>query len=179
MMPEMDGYEVLEVLNENCETASIPFIFLTAKTEKTDMRKGMNLGADDYLTKPFNENGLLEAIESRLKKHSFLKEEFSQTVDGFSKFIEAASRYMDLEHLSRDYSPIQYKKKDYIFMEGGTANSLYFIKSGVVKTFKTTEKGKEMVTGMNGPGHFLGQLSLLSDNGTYRICYSNRRRITI
>ena len=72
MMPELDGYEVLEALNKNSETASIPFIFLTAKTEKTDMRKGMNLGADDYLTKPFSENELLEAIESRLKKFTFL-----------------------------------------------------------------------------------------------------------
>jgi DNA-binding response OmpR family regulator len=167
MMPELDGFEVLEVLSKNSKTASIPFIFLTAKTEKIDMRKGMNLGADDYLTKPFSENELLEAIQSRLKKHDFLKKEFSQTIEGISQFIEEASKYMDLDHLSRDYSPVNYKKKEFVFMEGNTANSLYFIESGVVKTFKTTEKGKELVTGLNGPGHFFGQLSLLSDHGTY------------
>lgn len=167
MMPELDGYEVLQELNKNAQTARIPFIFLTAKTEKIDMRKGMNLGADDYLTKPFTENELLEAIESRLKKHDFLKKEFSRNIDGVSRFIEEASKYMDLDHLSRDYTPIRYKKKDFIFMEGDTANSLYFIESGVVKTFKTTEKGKDFVTGLCSAGHFVGQLSLLSDNGSY------------
>lgn len=73
MMPELDGFGVLEALVKNPETSSIPFIFLTAKAEKIDMRKGMNLGADDYLTKPFTEKELLEAIESRLKKYDFLK----------------------------------------------------------------------------------------------------------
>lgn len=63
MMPELDGYEVFERLSNHPKTASIPFIFLTAKSEKTDFRKGMNLGADDYLTKPFEEKELLEAIK--------------------------------------------------------------------------------------------------------------------
>lgn len=71
MMPELDGYQVLQKLNEHTKTASIPFIFLTAKTEKIDMHKGINLGADDYLTKPYTEKELLAIIESRLKKHNF------------------------------------------------------------------------------------------------------------
>ncbi|MBA6151408.1 response regulator [Gelidibacter maritimus] len=167
MMPELDGYDVLEELNKNAQTSSIPFIFLTAKTEKIDMRKGMNLGADDYLTKPFTEKELLEAIQSRLKRHDFLKRKFSRSIAGVSQFIEAASTYLDLEHLSKDYKPITYTNKDLIFMEGDSANTLYFVESGVVKTFKTTEKGKEFVTGLCGPGHFVGQLSLLSDHGTY------------
>ena len=90
MMPELDGYEVLQELNKKAQTSSIPFIFLTAKTEKTDLRKGMNLGADDYLTKPFTEKELLEAIESRLKKYDFLKEEFSGSIEGVSQFMDAA-----------------------------------------------------------------------------------------
>ena len=132
MMPELDGYEVLQALDKNSKTSSIPFIFLTAKTEKIDMRKGMNLGADDYLTKPFSENELLEAIQSRLNKHDFLKREFSRSIEGVSQFIEEASKYMDLDHLSKDQAPLKYKKKDFLFMEGDTANSLYFIESGVV-----------------------------------------------
>lgn len=167
MMPEMDGYEVLRDLNKNAKTASIPFVFLTAKTERTDMRKGMNLGADDYLTKPFSENELLEAIECRMKKHDFLKKEYSKTIEGVSEFIEAASTYMDLDHLSRDYSPQKFNKRDVIYMEGSAANSLYFIHSGVVKTYKSTEKGKEFVTGLCSAGHFFGQLSLLTDTGKY------------
>lgn len=167
MMPELDGYGVLEALNKNSQTSSIPFIFLTAKTEKIDMRKGMNLGADDYLTKPFTETELLEAIQGRLKRHDFLRREFSRSIEGVSQFIEAASTYLELDHLSRDYKPVKYTTKDLIYMEGDAANTLYFIESGVIKTFKTTEKGKEFVTGLCGPGHFIGQLSLLSDNGTY------------
>ena len=167
MMPELDGYDVLRELNKNRKTASIPFIFLTAKSDKTDMRKGMNLGADDYLTKPFNEKELLEAIECRLKKHDFLKQEFAQTIEGVSQFIEVASNYLDLDHLSRDYSLKKYTKRDIIYMEGSAANSLYFIQSGTVKTYKTTEKGKELVTGLFSAGHFVGQLSLLSDHGSY------------
>ena len=58
MMPELDGYGVLHILSKKPETANIPFIFLTAKTEKGDIRKGMNLGADDYLTKPFDDTEL-------------------------------------------------------------------------------------------------------------------------
>ncbi len=167
MMPVLDGYGVLEALNKNSFTASIPFIFLTAMSEQTERRKGMNLGADDYLTKPFTEKELLEAIKSRLRKHDFLLKEFSRTAKGVTEFIEAAITYLDLEHLSRDYTPIKHQKKELIFLEGNLANSLYFVESGVIKTFKTTEKGKELVTGFHKSGHFLGQLSLLSDTGKY------------
>src|ERR1051325_1314487 len=68
MMPELDGYGVLYMLNKNTETAAIPFIFLTAKAERVDFRKGMEMGADDYLTKPFDDMELLKAIESRLAR---------------------------------------------------------------------------------------------------------------
>jgi DNA-binding NarL/FixJ family response regulator len=68
MMPELDGYGVLQALREDAATAAIPFIFLTAKGEKTDVRSGMNLGADDYLTKPVAKADLLGAIQSRLAR---------------------------------------------------------------------------------------------------------------
>ncbi len=68
MMPELDGHGVLAALREDKATASIPFIFLTAKGEKADIRSGMNLGADDYLTKPVPKADLLSAIRSRLER---------------------------------------------------------------------------------------------------------------
>jgi DNA-binding NarL/FixJ family response regulator len=68
MMPEMDGFAVIQNLRADSATASIPFIFLTAKGEKRDMRSGMNLGADDYLTKPVTASDLLSAIEARLAR---------------------------------------------------------------------------------------------------------------
>jgi len=67
-MPEMDGYAVLQALRDDKETATIPFIFLTARSEKLDMRLGMNYGADDYLTKPVGHQELLAAIAARLER---------------------------------------------------------------------------------------------------------------
>jgi DNA-binding NarL/FixJ family response regulator len=68
MMPEMDGYAVIQALRGDSTTAAIPFIFLTAKGEKRDVRSGMNLGADDYLTKPVTATDLLNAIEARMTR---------------------------------------------------------------------------------------------------------------
>jgi DNA-binding response OmpR family regulator len=167
MMPELNGYEVLQHLRKDKKTASIPFIFLTAKAERTDVRKGMNLGADDYLTKSFEENELLEAISIRLKKHYFLKKEFSKDIKGIHQFLDEVSAHEGMERLSKNRSETLYKKRETLFMEGQAAHNLYFIQSGAVKTFKTTESGKCLVTGIFGAGQFIGQLSLLTNKGTY------------
>lgn len=167
MMPEMDGYEVLQRLQADPETGSIPFIFLTAKTEKGDLRKGMNMGADDYLTKPFEEADLIGAVEMRLKKHSFLQQEFGKGVEGFSKFMKEASSYLDLDHIEKQYFCKPHPAREMLFMEGDPAHNLYYISEGLVKTHKSTEAGKELVTGILGKGHFIGQLSLLNPNGRY------------
>src|SRR4030067_5261 len=66
MMPDLDGYGVLDELRKDPATATIPFIFLTAKADKSDVRRGMELGADDYLTKPFTRDELIKATETRL-----------------------------------------------------------------------------------------------------------------
>src|SRR6266478_5928619 len=68
MMPELDGYGVLQALQQDASLRLIPFIFLTAKGDKDDLRSGMNLGADDYLTKPVANNDLVRAIEARLRR---------------------------------------------------------------------------------------------------------------
>ncbi|MBW4629266.1 MAG: EAL domain-containing response regulator [Brasilonema octagenarum HA4186-MV1] len=81
MMPEVDGYGVLTRLREKPVTASIPFIFLTAKSARTDFRQGMDLGADDYLTKPFTRTELLNAIASRLTKQASLAKQVSTKFD--------------------------------------------------------------------------------------------------
>ena len=68
MMPVLDGYGVLHMLSKNPETANIPFIYLSAKAERSDLRKGMEMGADDYLTKPFDDIELLN-----YQHHEFIK----------------------------------------------------------------------------------------------------------
>ena len=167
MMPGMDGYQVLESLQKHSETASIPFIFLTAKTEREDLRKGMNMGADDYLTKPFEEDELLDAVEARLKKHSFLQQEFGKGVEGFSQFMQEASAYLNLDHIERQYYCKEYPAREMLYMEGDAAHHLYYISKGLVKTHKSTETGKDLVTGIFGSGKFIGQLSLLNPAGQY------------
>lgn len=87
MMPEMDGYRVLEEIQKNPLTSTIPFIFLTAKVNLSDMREGMNLGADDYLTKPFRLGDLLKAIDKRLEKKRKLDEKIKNITDNIMKYI--------------------------------------------------------------------------------------------
>jgi two-component system, sensor histidine kinase and response regulator len=81
MMPELDGHDVLQKLRHQPLTATIPFIFLTAKCEKADMRQGMVLGADDYLTKPFTRVELLSAIVSRLEKQAAIRQQSQKKLD--------------------------------------------------------------------------------------------------
>jgi signal transduction histidine kinase len=90
MMPELDGYGVLQELSSDPSTAMIPFIFLTAKTEREDMRHGMSLGADDFLTKPFLVSELLDSIDSRLEKITRFDEVTSQRIEaGYKNIITA------------------------------------------------------------------------------------------
>ena len=167
MMPKMDGYDVLNEVRQNQNLSGIPFIFLTALSKKNEVRKGMNLGADDYITKPFKDNELIEAIEGRLKKNEFLKKDFIKNLKGINSFFNEASQYVKLESLSKDRTTQKYEAKEYIYREGMAAHQLYFIISGTVKTFRTTRGGKEFVTGIHGEGEFISQLSLLHKKGLY------------
>ncbi|HYG34242.1 MAG TPA: response regulator transcription factor [Clostridia bacterium] len=88
MMPELDGYGVLRELHNDPATMNIPFIFLTAKGEKTDVRSGMNLGADDYLTKPVDKTDLLRSIQTRLARaEHFARREFAPKFDSYEPLI--------------------------------------------------------------------------------------------
>lgn len=161
MMPELDGYGVLYMLSKKPETAGIPFIFLTAKTEKTDIRKGMSMGADDYLTKPFEEMELLNAIEVRLKKSESFRKEFAKNVEGLNEFMNQAKGIEELNRLSFDRKMHQLKKKEMVYMEGDEPTSLVFISKGQIKTFKTNEQGKELITGIHQEGEFIGYTDLI------------------
>jgi signal transduction histidine kinase len=81
MMPKLDGYQVLRALRQNPRTALIPFIFLTAKADRTDLRAGMELGADDYLSKPFSSEELLESINARLERRTVASEARSRKLE--------------------------------------------------------------------------------------------------
>ncbi len=160
MMPVLDGYGVLHALHKNDSVKNIPFIFLTAKTERGDLRKGMELGADDYITKPFSGTELLNAIEGRLKKADLIKEEFSG-LDGVNKLLAAAGSKDILESLTTDRDVNKYRKKQTVYNEGNRAARLFFIVKGKVKTFKSNDDGKELVVGLYTEGDFLGYVALL------------------
>lgn len=163
MMPVLDGYGVIHLLSKNPETSTIPFIFLTAKTERGDFRKGMEMGADDYITKPFDDVELLRAVESRLKKAELLKNEFSNNVEGVNQFFNDIKNIEELKKLSNDRRIKSFKKKEMIFSEGSSPNFLYFLSKGKVKTFKSHEYGKEFITNLYKEGDFFGYIALLED----------------
>ena len=164
MMPELDGYGVLHILNKNPKTSTIPFIFLTAKAEKEDFRKGMSMGADDYLTKPFEETELMDAIEQRINKAAELSTVQQQGPD---QFIEAASEALNLDDLINDKNTRHFKKKETIYREGEYPNALYYIKSGKVKLSRISDYGKEFITSICGAGEFIGYLALF-ENTTFQ-----------
>lgn len=167
MMPGIDGYGVLHVLHKDPETQSIPFIFLTSKSERSDLRTAMEMGADDYITKPFAGNELLNAIESRFKKVDILKKSLTPDLKGLNELMQDAGSKKTLEDLTKEGNISNYKKKQVIYKEGSNPHYLYYIMSGKVRSFKTHDDGKDLVMDLYNTGDFFGYTALL-EGGTYR-----------
>jgi len=166
MMPDLDGYGVLHILSKDPKTAGVPFIFLTAKAEKSDMRKGMNLGADDYLIKPFDKMELLNAIETRLKRNEFFKKNYTRDLSGLVDFIETASKFSLPGTISTDHKLRTYQAKGQVYHEGDEPSTVYFVNKGKVKSWRMSSDGKELITGIYSKGDFLGFNAIL-EGGNY------------
>jgi CRP-like cAMP-binding protein len=164
MMPVLDGYGVLHAVQKNKLIKNTPFIFLTAKTERSDLRKGMELGADDFVTKPFSGTELLNAVDSRLNKIGLLKEELSIDLEGLQNLLKVSEDKNALNSLTEDRNTNIYKKKQVIYTQGNHPNRLYYVLKGKVKTFKRNEDGKELVTDLFSPGDFLGYIALMEES---------------
>lgn len=160
MMPLLDGYGVLHILARDSETANIPFIFLTGKADKNDLRTGMSLGADDYITKPFDGHDLLKVIETRLKKSELLKSKYNADSHE-SNFLNKSRERKGFQQLAEKRPTRLYKKRDFVFMEGQIPSDLFYINSGEVKTYKVNYDGKELITGIYKEGDFIGYVPLL------------------
>ena len=163
MMPVLDGYGVLHLLNKNPGLTGIPFIFLTAKAERSDFRKGMEMGADDYITKPFNDIELLNAVESRFKKTELLAKNFNPDAEGMLQMLNEFSGRDPLKELAADRNINHYKKKQSIYTEGNHPNRLYYVQKGKIKTCKTNDAGKELTVGLFNEGDFFGYNALLEE----------------
>ena len=160
MMPELDGYGVIEALSKNNDTKYIPFIFLSAKTERTDVRKGMDLGADDYITKPFTEEELISAIESRLAKAAILRDERNNQNESVPENEDEIKTLNDLKNFFDDNGEVfNFKKDEVIYNEGYNSNLIYLVIKGVVKSYKLDEKGKELVTALYKEDDLFGYTS--------------------
>lgn len=162
MMPVLDGYGVFHLLSKHIETATIPFIFLTAKSEKADFRRGMEMGADDYLTKPFDGIDLLNAIEVRLKKSEQIKQQYSGA-DALTSFIKDVNNRGNLTLSTQDNEVFNYGKKQFIYKEGQRPRALYYVVSGKVKSYKSNDDGKELITNIYSAGDYFGYTPILQD----------------
>ncbi len=162
MMPELDGFEVLHLLSKNPKTNRIPFIFMTAKGERTDMRKGMEMGADDYLTKPFTAIELLNSIECQLRK----KDKLLAATDG--QVRPAGINYTGVNGADlfkqqiAGRKPRNLRRKQIVYYQGDPATGIYLVLSGSVKTFKVAEDGREFSTGFYRKDEYFGMAAMLS-----------------
>lgn len=161
MMPELDGYGVLYMLAANPVTAKIPFIFITAKADKADYRKGMGMGADDYITKPFDDIELLHAVEIRLKKYEYINSGEKEQFDGFLHKLNDLNEFKDMNTIKK--SKI-FKKRESIYLEDSNVQFVYFLKKGKAKLNKTNENGKEYIVNILSEGEYFGFLPFFEDN---------------
>ena len=169
MMPELDGYGVLHLVQKNSTLRNVPFIFLTARSERAEIRKGMELGADDYITKLFEGSELLNAVERRLKKSAQLKREVNGGTTGFDEPADLPTGEICLDKLKENRNINHYKKKQTIYTEGNHPARLYYVCKGKVKTFRKNEDGKELIVGLYSEGDFIGYTAML-ENVNYREC---------
>jgi len=157
LMPGLNGYEVFEVLNKDKSTRFIPFIFVSSKSEFKDVRKGMNFGADDYITKPFTEKDLLDAIKSRISKYEDINHDhpnFKYSKQEQSEDITTLKEL--LIYFKEKGEIIKVAKNKPVYKEQKHANYVYLVEKGLIKIHRMDEYGKELTTGLNKRGEFFG-----------------------
>lgn len=157
-MTKLDGYGVLQILRKNEDLQMTPFIFMSAKTKHSDIRKGMDLGASDYITIPFKNSELLSAVESRLNIVKSYKE-INNTQDKFNEKIELEN----LDMFFKNKEKFNYKNGASIYCEGNNSNYVYYLIKGKVKTFRNNECGKEFITSLFKNKSLFGITSLLEN----------------
>lgn len=157
LMPELDGYGVMQIAMRNRNLQRIPIIFMSAKTKHEDIRKGMDLGASDYITKPFEESELLSAVATRLKRKAIMEEGLQDPVVKERKW-----RIEDIEEAFAHKERFEYRPGATIYCEGNVGNHIFYIIRGEVKTYKVNEDGKELITELFSDKSFFGFTSFLT-----------------
>ena len=163
-MSVLDGYGVLQILRKDKKLSKTPFIFMSSKSDHSEVRKGMDLGASDYLTIPCDESELLSAIEARLK----VMEPFDKGNDVLSIFED--NKNINLGNLDRLFlrkKKYKFKKGWFIYCEGNNSNHLFYLLDGKVKSFKNNEYGKELIISIFKGKNLFG-ITSLTENNSYR-----------
>jgi CheY-like chemotaxis protein/DNA-binding transcriptional ArsR family regulator len=162
MMPELDGYGVAEVLGSQAETASIPLVFLTAKSDAEDFRKGLAKGAVDYITKPFESHVLIETVEMRLKKR---KQKQATNVGqlAWENWAESLRGEKPASLVGKSLKPEVAAKNEEVYMEGDYAQYLYFVREGSVRIDRMDSRGKRICLRVVRAGGFFGWAPGLND----------------
>lgn len=167
MMPELDGYGVLHMVQSHPELQNTPFIFLTAKTDPGEIRKGMSLGADDYIPKPFDPTDLLIAVEGRLKKADLIKKEISEGIREANQLLTISGGEKKLQDFVDGRHVDTYKKRQRIFSEGNHPVRLYYVQKGKIKIFKINDEAKELIIRIVNEGEFFGYTAMF-ENSVYK-----------
>ncbi|MFK5959089.1 MAG: response regulator [Lutibacter sp.] len=162
LIPRLDGFDVLQIISKIPILAHIPFIFLAENIDYSDLRKGMNLGADDFLIKPFKETELLKAIESRLKR----AEAFEHQTSNINRDIQIENIKNIKTFLSKK-TIFSFKKNETIYCKENLSNHLFLIKKGKVKTYKINEDGKEFITGYFTNDQYFGYSSFVKHSSHF------------
>ncbi len=162
-MPKLDGFGVLHVLANEAATSAIPFIFVTARSERSDRRKGMEMGADDYLTKPFEDTELIQAVETRLKKDDIVRNVDEDVYTGSGIFFKDEGERLSTDEIPEDWLGHEYQARELIFRIDDYPHYVYFIMKGRVKTFRVNEDGKELISNIYSAGDFFSYQPVLED----------------
>lgn len=159
LLPDLDGYSVLHMLQGNEDMHSIPFIFLTSKADVSEFRKGMEMGADDYIVKPYHVLDLLSAMEVRLRKYNIRNKGSLSQPAAVRDIIRDAAETIRTIHENRDIDI--FLRKTIIYPEGNHPLRLYYIRKGKVRTYKRNEDGRELSVELYNAGEFLGYVAML------------------
>ncbi len=163
-MSNLDGYGIIHILRNNPKTSDIPFIFISEHSDTESHRKGMTLGADDYLCKPIDSTDLLNSISIRIAKTENLKRKFLHNGENGSGKAESPSyqnNKMTDNLLTEEQEKQYFKKKHLLYTLGQRPAFVYYIQKGKVKNFLVNEEGKELITGIFTEGDFFGYTAIL------------------
>lgn len=160
-MPGLDGSGVFHVLGKNPETVAIPFIFQGQKASVNEIRNGMNLGADDFLIKPFEGAELLQVIEVRMNRRQLIRGSYIPDPEKVEMIFREEPHLKEFAQLTESRIRRVMRRKEVIYMEGQNPTDIYYITKGLVKSYKTNKDGKELITRFHRAGDFIGHLAIL------------------